>query len=123
MVDAMAPRHLTGSESALVCLLLTDHTSPGRASTYSDLSDVLVRRYDESECLLFVRPEASGAPGFTSEPYVFLDADGVPINAFLTFDEQGTIQELDLWKMDDSRIIHLPDGHGATSGGSDTLGG
>lgn len=39
----------------------------------------------------------------------FDDWDGVSTTAFLTFDAQGNVRELDLWKVDDSAIVGLPE--------------
>lgn len=74
-----------------------------------DLSTVLVIRYDESECLRFVQPASSDVRGFNSNLHTFDDHDGVQITAFLTFDPKGNIQELDLWKADDTAILGLGD--------------
>lgn len=75
----------------------------------TDLSTVLVDRSDESECLRFVEPAPSDEVGFNSDMYTFDDRDGVPITAFLIFDPWGDMQELDLWKADDSPIVGLSD--------------
>jgi hypothetical protein len=73
----------------------------------TDLSTVLVTRYDESECLRFVRPASSDGRGFNSDMFTFDDYDGVQVTAFLTFDPEGNICELDLWKGDDTAILSL----------------
>ncbi|WP_281266476.1 hypothetical protein [Curtobacterium sp. 9128] len=92
---------------SLVRRLLAHHTPRSAQRDDIDLSTVLVTRYDESECLRFMRPASSDAGGFNSDMYTFDDHDGVQIIAFLTFDPEGNIQELDLWKADDTPILGL----------------
>lgn len=102
-----ASRPLTAAELNLVRYLLAHDAPQGVKRDDLDLSTVLVARYDESECLRFVRPAATNERGSNSSTYTFDDQDGVPITAFLTFDPQGNIQELDLWKVNDSTILGL----------------
>ncbi|MCJ1714022.1 hypothetical protein [Curtobacterium sp. VKM Ac-2922] len=106
------PRALTGAEAAVVRWLLAHHMPRGASVAQLDLSTAQVARYDESECLRFVDPAASDDRGFSSHMGTFEDQDGVPITAFLTFDQQGRIRELDLWKGDDSPISRLPESFG-----------
>ncbi|MBT1621428.1 hypothetical protein KK101_01840 [Curtobacterium flaccumfaciens pv. oortii] len=105
----MAARGLTTAESDLIRWLLA-HCMPQDAKPApTDLSTALVARYDESECLRFEKPVSSGERGFHADMFTFDDVDGVSITAFLTFDPRGRMQELDLWKADDSRIVGLRD--------------
>ncbi len=105
----MTSRALSAAESELIRRLLADHMPRGAKPVETDLSTVLVDRYDESECLRFVEPAPSDEVGFNSDMYTFDDRDGVPITAFLIFDPRGNMQELDLWKADDSPIVGLSD--------------
>ena len=38
----------------------------------------------------------------------FLDTDGVPVAVYLLVDSEGKLDELDLWKCDDSIINRIP---------------
>ena len=105
----MAARPLTPAESKLVSHLLVNYAPRVAKRDDIDLSTVLVARYDESECLRFVQPASSDARRFVSDMYTFDDGGGVQITAFLTFDPKGNIQELDLWKVDDTAILSLDD--------------
>lgn len=105
----MAARPLTAAESKLVSHLLMNHSPQFAKRDDIDLSTVLVTRYDESECLRFVQPASSGVRGSNSDLCTFDDHDGVRITAFLTFDPEGNLQELDLWKGDDTAILSLGD--------------
>jgi hypothetical protein len=103
-------RPLTTAEADLIRTLLAGHMPRGMKPATVDLSTALVTRYDESECLRFVKPASSDEQGFGSDTYNFADSDGVTITAFLTFDPDGNMRELDLWKADDSTIRGLRDG-------------
>lgn len=105
----MTSRALSTAESELIRWLLADHMPLGVKPVETDLSTALVDRYDESECLRFVRPAPSDEVGFNSDMYTFNDRDGVPITAFLIFDRRGDVQEIDLWKVDDSPVAVLSD--------------
>lgn len=105
----MKPRALTSAEAALIRWLI-DYQTPNRAKVVKvDLATAQVARYDESECLRFVKPLALNDRGFNSNMYTFNDQDGMPITAFLTFDSIGYMKQLDLWKVDDSPISRLPE--------------
>jgi hypothetical protein len=39
----------------------------------------------------------------------FDDADGIPVSATLNLDDAGALFELDIWKVDFSRLQRLPD--------------
>lgn len=103
----MTPRALTSAESEVVRWLLA-HAVPADSEPMAvDVSALLVTRYDESECLRFVTATPSDGPGSTSGTLTIADRDGVPVTAFLVFDARGNLQELDLWKADDSPIEDL----------------
>jgi hypothetical protein len=105
----LTARPLTTGESGLVRWLLAHQMPNDAKAPDADLSTALVSLYDESGCLRFVRPTSSDELGFSSNIHTFVDLDGVPITAFLTFDPHGNMQELDLWKADDSAILGLRD--------------
>jgi hypothetical protein len=106
--QALTTRALTTSESSLVRWLLAHRTPPTAEPAALDLSAALVTRDDESECL-----RLCGRPRRTEQARLrtctFDDRDGVSITALLTFDPQGNVRELDLWKADESAIAGLPE--------------
>lgn len=77
----VAARPLTKAESELVRHLLVHHSPRSAEREGIDLSTVLVSRYDESECLRFVRPASSAARSSSSDTHSFDDHGGVKITA------------------------------------------
>ena len=47
-------------------------------------------------------------PSFVSE-YEFKDVDGIDVIASLFLDKKGDLYELDIWKVDFSELLSLPD--------------
>lgn len=102
-----APRTLSEREKNLVrWLLRRDDRLSG--VPVAEVDDWLVRRYDSSECLLFIRPEHGDTVGGTGQRAYFDDVDGVGCMAFIVYDAMGRMRELDLWKGDDSPLRQIP---------------
>lgn len=101
------PRSLSEPEKNLVRWLLRRDDRESEAP-WVELDHCLVRRYDASECLLFIRFEHSDTAGGTGRKAYFDDVDGVGCTAFIVYDATGRIRELDLWKGDDSPLREIP---------------
>lgn len=102
-----APRPLTEPEKRLVRWLLRKDETLTEVPLI-DVDDCFVRRYNESECLLFVCPMHDDTVGGTGQKAYFDDVDKVGCTAFLVYDSRRRIRELDLWKGDDSPLLQIP---------------
>lgn len=100
-------RALSASEAALIRFIASGSISDG---VLADLPDLPVREMDDGQMgsLEFVGT-ADRKMGSTAGYAEFEDADGVPVSVALLLDQEGRLFQLDIWKVDFTPLIRLPD--------------
>lgn len=100
-------RPLSASETALISFIGSGSLP---STVLADLPDKSVREMDDGRMgsLQFVGA-AHRRMGSTAGRAEFDDADGVPVSVALLLDEEGQLFELDIWKVDFSPLIRIPD--------------
>ena len=100
-------RLLSVSETALIMFIAAGGLP---SAMLADLHDRSVREMDDGRMgsLQFVGA-ADRRMGSTAGYAEFEDADGVPVSVALLLDQEGQLFELDIWKVDFSPLIRIPD--------------
>jgi hypothetical protein len=105
-------RFLTTAEKVLVRALIDK--SPGFAIPSEWLDNVVVVPMDDGGMgsLRFLPVSAGQMFGKQLSEIAFHDADGVVVTAALMLDKSGIPFELDIWKVDNTPLIQIPDHFG-----------
>lgn len=102
-------RKLTAPEKELLKIMLS-RTKVGEA-VLDQLESSRVTRMDDGE-MGSLKFEASGVEeahlGETIAEAEFVDEDGVAVSVALNLDQHGRLYELDVWKVDFSRLTRWP---------------
>ena len=100
-------RALTSDEAALIRFIASLSSSDVPLAA---LADTPVRVMDDGQMgsLEFVGAEGRRA-GRNAGCAEFSDADGVTVNAALLLDQEGRPFQLDIWKVDFTPLVRIPD--------------
>ena len=100
-------RALSASEAALIRFIASGSLPDG---ILADLLDVPVREMDDGQMgsLEFVGA-SDRRMGSTAGYAEFEDTDDVPVNVALLLDQEGRLYQLDIWKVDFTPLIRIPD--------------
>jgi hypothetical protein len=104
-----ATRPLSRDEKSFIASLLKNH--PEGKTMAASLADAVVEAMEDGGMgsLRFIHP-AGPAPryGRTIAEATAADEDGVPLSITLSIDQHGRLFELDVWKVDNSRLRRFP---------------
>lgn len=104
-----AIRLLRDDERLLVESLLSQ--KPNGQYLVSSLANIFVEEMDDGGMgsLRFCSPNGvKNSFGSQLIERNFLDADGVPISVAINLDKGGALYELDIWKVDFTRVVRFP---------------
>lgn len=109
-VTAYSPpmeRTLSASEAALIRFIASGSLPDG---VLADLPDVPIREMDDGQMGSLEFVGASDRRVGSTAGYVeFEDTDGVPVSVALLLDQEGRLYQLDIWKVDFTPLIRIPD--------------
>ncbi|MFN0053680.1 MAG: DUF6984 family protein [Planctomycetales bacterium] len=107
-----AHRRITDRERALIACLL--ESTPLARHLIDSLDDMLVTEMADGgmgSLVLIPKGFENVARRFGEQVAlgVYIDADGVPVSVALNLDQQKRLYELDLWKVNFTPVLRLPD--------------
>ena len=107
-----APRNLSQKEKVLLVALLEG--KPETLSLIRSLDDLVVEEMRDGGMgsLSLVPKSQKGLTRSFGKELVageFTDSDGVPVSVTINLDSEGTLYELDVWKVDFSPLLEWPD--------------
>ena len=104
-----SPRHLRSGEKLLIARMVRG--TPFEAKVLRDLVHALVDdRSDGGMGSIRFRAAGPGKRQFARQigEATFVDDDGIAVSATLNLDQHGELFELDLWKVDNSKLRRYP---------------
>ncbi|HME25935.1 MAG TPA: hypothetical protein VKI44_32140 [Acetobacteraceae bacterium] len=105
----MSPRHLRKGEKALIAKMV--HGTPSEEHVLRDISHALVEDMNDGGMgsVRFHHGQRSMRVfGRQISEATLVDKDGVAVSVTLNLDQNGDLFELDLWKLDNSRLHKYP---------------